>query len=408
MDEDHEPEFDDFIKTIQLDELCAVATNCRGGVRCCLGRHTIGGFNVVYELVFSDEVVWMARIPLPYKCFQPEDVSASYAATLKYLKKHSTLPVPEVFAYCLKSNPENTVNATYILMERLPGRQLPLLERGDFEPDPKALTLAQKVHQQLTDVILQLASLKFSEIGSLREDLKGNFFVGSYVDPSGTAYPKHRAAVYEALNPRYKGPFSSVSDWYNAMAELNRNFALKDPDLEEERDAMLADYELLAELSHKIIVEEFRNGPFVINHNDLTVQNILVDDEFNFTGILDFPGTIVPLASLCVFPWLFSDNLTGLVADRDAYLDVFVNQECRYPSSALQSRELRNKLMQSAQSRQSFELGLLGPYTSLVLPRLFEGIHNRPFYPDVEYQRIANTCGRSATLTYLSMWPSGH
>ena len=35
------------------------------------------GFNVVYELVFSDDVVWMARIPLPYNCFQLEDVSAS-------------------------------------------------------------------------------------------------------------------------------------------------------------------------------------------------------------------------------------------------------------------------------------------------------------------------------------------
>lgn len=118
--------------------------------------------------------------------------------------------------------------------------------------------------------------MKFSKIGSLREDPKGNFFVGPYVDPSGTAYPKHRAAVYEALNPRYKGPFSSVSDWYNAMAELNRNFALKDPELESDREATLADYELLAELSGKIVVEEYRNGPFVINHNDLTVQNILV------------------------------------------------------------------------------------------------------------------------------------
>jgi hypothetical protein len=116
-----------------------------------------------------------------------------------------------------------------------------------------------------------------------------------------------------------------------------------------------------------------------------------VDDEFNITGILDFPGTIVPLSSLCVFPWLFSDNLTGLVTDRDAYLDVFVNQECRYPSSALASHDVRRKLMQSAHSRQSFELGLLGPYTSLVLPTPFEEINHRPFNSDMEYQRIAET-----------------
>lgn len=47
--------------------------------------------------------------------------------------------------------------------------------------------------------------------------------------------------------------------------------------------------------------------------------------------------------------------------------------------------------MQCAQSRQSLELGLMGPYASLVLPRLFKEINNRPFDPDVEYQRIADT-----------------
>lgn len=100
----------------------------------------------------------MARIPLPYNCFQAEDVSASYAATLKYVKRHSNIPVPMVFAYCLRSNPSNKVNATYILMEKLPGHQLPTLEQDDFDPDPKDLAIAQKVHQQLTDVILELGT----------------------------------------------------------------------------------------------------------------------------------------------------------------------------------------------------------------------------------------------------------
>ncbi|OQD77545.1 hypothetical protein PENDEC_c002G04149 [Penicillium decumbens] len=132
------------------------------------------------------------------------------------------------------------------------------------------------------------------------------------------------------------------------MAESNRKSAVEDPEEEEDRDVTVAEYELLAELSMDIVVEEFQNGPFVIDYNDLTVQNILVDDKFNITGILDFPSTTVPLASLCVFPWLFSDNLADLVTDRDAYRDVFVNQECHYSSSALQSCELRRELMESA------------------------------------------------------------
>jgi len=67
-----------------------------------------------------------------------------------------------------------------------------------------------------------------------------------------------------------------VSDWYNAMAESNRKSAVEDPEEEEDRDVTVAEYELLAELSMDIVVEEFQNGPFVIDYNDLRVQNILV------------------------------------------------------------------------------------------------------------------------------------
>lgn len=118
--------------------------------------------------------------------------------------------------------------------------------------------------------------MKFSEIGSLREDLNGNSFVGPYVDPSGTAYPKHRAAVYKALSSRHKGPFTSVPDWSNVIAELKRKSALQDPEEESDRDITVAEYEILAELSDNIIVEKFRSGTLVIDHIDLTARNILV------------------------------------------------------------------------------------------------------------------------------------
>ncbi|KAM5443291.1 hypothetical protein MferCBS31731_001612 [Microsporum ferrugineum] len=384
-------EFDLFVDTIRLDELCAAAAQCREDVSCSLGLHTIGGFNVVYELVFSDGVVWMARIPLPYNCFQPEEVTASYAATLKYLKRHSTIPVPTVFAYSLQSNPENKVNASYILMERLPGRPLPVLESPSLDIDLDDLAMAEKIHQQLTDVILELASLKFDKIGSLREGPEGNFAIGPYIDPNSTACPQPRATAYSSLSDAHKGPFPSIHEWYEAMAQLNRRASLDSLESEEDGDETVADYEILANLSNKIVVKEFDNGPFVINHNDLTVQNILVDEEFNITGILDFPGTIVPLPSLCIFPWLFSDNICGLVTDRDAYLNVFLRRDCKYPSSSLQSYEVRERLMQSAHSRQQFELGLLGPYTSIVLPELFKALDGRLVDLDVERQEIVNT-----------------
>jgi len=185
--------------------------------------------------------------------------------------------------------------------------------------------MAKKIHQQLTDIILELASptCTFDKIGTLKRDSQGNFHVGPYVDPNGTAYPRVKASIYRSMDAKYHGPFCTISDFYRGMSQLNIRYALEDPE-EEDRDVAVAEYKLLQEMSPKFIIEAFDKGPFVINHNDLTIQNILVDNDFNITGILDFPGTIVPLPSLCVFPWLFKDNVEGLVADRNAYLDDFL------------------------------------------------------------------------------------
>lgn len=47
--------------------------------------------------------------------------------------------------------------------------------------------------------------------------------------------------------------------------------------------------------------------------------------------------------------------------------------------------------MKTATPRQNFELGLMGPYISVVLPRLYTEIYGHPFSPKVEYQRIVDT-----------------
>lgn len=79
----------------------------------------------------------------------------------------------------------------------------------------------------------------------------------------------------EKLGPNQRGPFHSNSEWYRAITQLNRQFSLTDPE-EEARAEAVGDYELLSEFSDRAVLKEYDNGPFVIHHNDLTVQNILV------------------------------------------------------------------------------------------------------------------------------------
>ena len=97
-------------------------------------------------------------IPLPNNCFQPDECTLSYVTVLRCIKKRFKIPVPEVYYHALKSDPKNTTGTAYILMERLPGHALPTVEadNGDDGWSPDNLLSAKKVHEQLTDLIIEL------------------------------------------------------------------------------------------------------------------------------------------------------------------------------------------------------------------------------------------------------------
>jgi aminoglycoside phosphotransferase (APT) family kinase protein len=122
--------------------------------------HIILGFNVLFEIVFADGITWLARCPLTHNC-SSQDASdilmQSYAATLKYIKLNTSIPVPEVFACCTKLEKGNDVGSSYMLMERLPGHMLDVedVEEGD-ERYETTRAAAKKVFHQLANFIMQL------------------------------------------------------------------------------------------------------------------------------------------------------------------------------------------------------------------------------------------------------------
>jgi hypothetical protein len=109
----------------------------------------------------------------------------------------------------------------------------------------------------------------------LREDSRGGFLVTEYADPSTTAFPEERARAFQNLDARYRGPFSTVSEFYQARCVHGKAHARLDPD-EEHLDDTLEDFDTLDAMIPKIQMDEYERGPFVLFHDDLTVQNILV------------------------------------------------------------------------------------------------------------------------------------
>ena len=89
-----------------LFALCSLVTHLRNGVSCFCdpSQHPLGGsFNWAVCITFEDGVQWLFRCPRDGYYDPPRDIRstllASEAATLKYVKTNSNVPVPEVYAY---------------------------------------------------------------------------------------------------------------------------------------------------------------------------------------------------------------------------------------------------------------------------------------------------------------------
>ncbi|KAF8529628.1 hypothetical protein BU17DRAFT_79664 [Hysterangium stoloniferum] len=106
-----------------------------------------------------------------------------------------------------------------------------------------------------------------------------------------------------------------------------------------------------------LALPEFETGPFVIEHDDLSSANILVDDDFNITGIIDFPGTTVPFPSFLTYPFFTYENFYTLMNEREVWKTAL--KGIKYPSgSPLQDEATLERLTESLDHRTEFEQAL--------------------------------------------------
>ncbi|KAK4031190.1 hypothetical protein C8A01DRAFT_21559, partial [Parachaetomium inaequale] len=106
----------------QWDQLCLIASNANRHLECvALDQVTSGLNNVVRLLEFSDRSRWVARVQIKTTAsLQAGNAELeTEVATMQYIKEHSDLAVPRIFAYALDEN--NPAAVAYILIEILPG-----------------------------------------------------------------------------------------------------------------------------------------------------------------------------------------------------------------------------------------------------------------------------------------------
>ncbi|KAG5301146.1 RNase H domain-containing protein [Histoplasma ohiense] len=329
-----------------VDALCQLARSLRHGRSCSCDATQAPADGSLYWavfVVFDDGVEWVFRSPRRDGAIRSmetiRELLASEVATLKYISSHSTIPVPEVYAY--SDSKDNTIGVPYILMSKASG--FPLSKKWkSLESRTSTLSLKAKakVLSQLGFITWQLSQLRFEEIGSLFEEngllqVKNCLSQGLVVSQRDT------------LEELPRGPFSSEREYFEALVsgllqhaeclqlthhcffapcptrnkydndheyhracDLWNNFVTFGSKIDSSENRV--DYTVIGDSLREIASEwaekmssPFDSKRFPLHHPDLNVNNIFVDDDFRITCIIDWTFcSSVPLSILFMAPGL--------------------------------------------------------------------------------------------------------
>ncbi|KAL2671330.1 hypothetical protein Neosp_013912 [[Neocosmospora] mangrovei] len=182
----------------------------------------------------------------------------SEIATIRYVKQHTSIPVPEVYYQDL--DPDNDIGAAFVLMEKLPGRHLYKIWDG------LSLNHKKAALSQIASIIVKFSSLRFNKIGCLTEN-----GIGPIISP---------------CHDSPQGPFSSTLQYLESFIS---------PDSVKSSEAKDLFGQIRTELAKGISVQAapYLEPPFSMIHADFDGQNMLFQDAPDgsgpkLTGLIDF------------------------------------------------------------------------------------------------------------------------
>jgi hypothetical protein len=276
-----------------------------------------GGFNHIVAMAVKEGgqiVRYMVRVPAIGTASRWQEGDAhnmrGEMALLKYLRQHTKIPVPEVLAFA--DNLDTIIGAPFCLMKQLPGKPA---HNVWFEGNkvrnhitancvsPKTEAKRQNLLRTLAQAMAELQTLSFNKIGAPDLTIPPS--------PAGLLSVTHS---YRWTNPHdmeaedletsaqiYQyGPSESSKEYMTSTIETA--WPTTHPDLDDDpetRNILFGIRKVLdivydqEPLDHSSTGDTtYEDETFVLRHPDLEFQNILVDDDGNVTGIIDWEGCL--------------------------------------------------------------------------------------------------------------------
>lgn len=260
----------------------------------------MGGANYHARIRFHDGSVWLIRVPrmnasIPQSLI--DYLIRSEYATLKFLET-TKVPAPRAFGHGIAGDKNKKVGVSYILMEEMGGKPWNMQgPRGKSSADDKD---KERVWSGVANILIELQRYPFPKAGS--------FLPGpSPSEPIVSAVASDRFLV---LSP--SGPFGKAGNYYTSYVEQNM--------------ALIADgqlftsYPVNAYLVFAFLKSQIQDvaspdpvsGEFYIKHVDDKGDHLMVDDELNVVGIIDWQMTRLVPASEAFGPSLVTAGMDDI------------------------------------------------------------------------------------------------
>lgn len=223
---------------------------------------------------------------------------------------------------------------------------------------------------------MQISSLRFSKIGSVIRHKDGSFDIGPL--------------------PRIGGPFKTASEYFKAWAakakfpysidHIKRVCGEHGDDIA----ASIADFpSKVVDLSDKISAPDL--GQYILSHRDYGHNNIVVNDDYDILGVIDwedacvvppgileFPLTLQMVPRSMDLPSNYDDRGLPIDAagvekalDREAYVNYVRREEaCAGLSSTLSDALANERIQDVATAMRLYTDGKMGYYTKVLEPYL--------------------------------------
>ncbi|QPH03922.1 hypothetical protein C2857_000370, partial [Epichloe festucae Fl1] len=290
-----------FIESIDKAAACDLASRFNDGRPCKVVDQKNGSFNICFFILFDAEnVTWVLRIPIAPVVIDAWTKVVSEVTTIRYIKRKTTIPVPQIYAYGKDTTLVEGTSTPFMLLEFMHGQQLHTRTFFDATEHQR-----RNLYIGLINILAQLRKLEFPAIGSLmpnpdNPDDELNPRTGTFLSLTINEFERQRQQPLSMETSTVK----QLIDLHCHM--LSETFQMPTEELEprQAKSEMFALHSVTRKIQDCIDLEE-SNHSFVLAHPDLRCGNIIVDDNFNILGVIDWEYTsTVPQQLFVPPPWI--------------------------------------------------------------------------------------------------------